>query len=325
MRLATLDDTRGGSPAVQLSSGEFLNLRRAARPDTLERWIPDTVLDILAAGDAALAVLRDLVAHIEGLGVKERTVLRDTGAIRASDALLLAPIPRPGMILAAGLAYRSHLAEMSGTPVPQRPTAFMKSPGSVCAPGAGITLPGQAADHVDYEGELALVFGRTCHNVAPEDAMACIAGFTVANDLSARDWVEAVWAATQPWEARQTWEVNIMGKQMPDFTPLGPVITTRDEIPDPGLMRLQTRLNDRIMQDALVSDMIFSLPEVVSYFSRWYRFMPGDILLTGTPAGVGAGRKPPVFLRPGDRVEVEITGIGVLASTFHGHAQTPAM
>lgn len=316
MRLATLDDTPGGSPAAQLASGEFLHLRRAARPDTLELWMPSTVIEVLAAGDSALAVLRGLIDHVETLDAADRNRLRETGAIVGSDTRLLAPIPRPGMILAAGLAYRSHLAEMSGTPVPSQPTAFMKSVGSVCAPGARITLPPQASEQVDYEGELALVFGRVCHNVAPEDAMSCIAGYTVANDLSARDWVKAVWNATQPWEARQTWEVNIMGKQMPDFTPLGPVITTRDEIPDPGAMRLQTRLNGQIMQDAPVSDMIFSLSEVVSYFSRWYRFLPGDILLTGTPAGVGVGRKPPIFLRTGDRIEIEITGIGVLASSF---------
>lgn len=316
MRLATLDNAPGGSPAAQLASGEFLNLRRAARPETLEPWIPATVMDILAAGEAGLDVLRGLIDHVETRTAADRNRMVETGAILPPDTRLLAPIPRPGMILAAGLAYRSHLAEMSGTPVPTRPTAFMKSAGSVCAPGARITLPPQASDHVDYEGELALVFGRVCHNVAAEDAMACIAGYTVANDLSARDWVKAVWSATQPWEARQTWEVNIMGKQMPDFTPLGPVITTRDEIPDPGAMQLRTRLNGQIMQDAPVSDMIFPLAEVVSYFSRWYRFQPGDILLTGTPAGVGVGRKPPVFLKSCDRIEVEISGIGVLVSTF---------
>ena len=137
-----------------------------------------------------------------------------------------------------------------------------------------------------------------------------------ANDISARDWIPGVVAATQPWEARQTWELNIMGKQFDGFTPLGPVLLTADEVPDPGQLDITTRLNGKVMQHAPVSDLIFRLEDTISYLSRWYTFRPGDVLLTGTPAGVGVGRRPPVFMRAGDVVEVDIIGIGTLRNTM---------
>ena len=176
-------------------------------------------------------------------------------------------------MLAAGLAYKSHLAEMAGTPTPSHPTAFLKAPSSLSAPDAQLSLPPQADSAVDYEGELACVFGRTCHNVSAENALSYLAGYTGANDLSARDWVGLVWAATAPWEARATWEVNIMGKQLPGFTALGPVLTTVDEIADPSTLHLTTRLNGNVMQSASVSDLIFPIAETISYFSRWYTFL----------------------------------------------------
>jgi 2-keto-4-pentenoate hydratase/2-oxohepta-3-ene-1,7-dioic acid hydratase in catechol pathway len=219
-------------------------------------------------------------------------------------------------MVAAGLAYRSHLAEMANTPAPAHPTAFMKSPASISGPEEKVSLPTLAREHVDYEGELACVFGRTCYNVPASEALSYLAGYTAANDLSARDWAKSVWAATAPWDARITWEVNIMGKQFPGFTALGPVLTTTDEIPDPSLLKLRTTVNGQVMQAAPVSDLIFPIPEVISYLSRWYEFAPGDVLLTGTPAGVGIGRKPPVFLKEGDVVSVEIDRIGCLTTRF---------
>ncbi|HEX7784437.1 MAG TPA: fumarylacetoacetate hydrolase family protein [Sphingobium sp.] len=312
MRLVTIDDVPGGSPGAQLASGEVLHLLRAARPSTLEAWLPRSITGILEGGKPALSLVRDIVSRAEqGEGIVE---LKNAGAILDGGTPLLAPIPAPRLLLAVGLAYRSHLAEMAGTPAPEHPTAFMKSPSSVAAPGHSLTLPPAANDMVDFEGELACVFGRPCHNVTPADAMDHIAGYMAANDISARNWAPAVWAASDPWKARLTWEVNIMGKQFPGFTPLGPVLTTVDDIPDPSALRLVTRLNGQVMQDAQVSDMIFPLDEVISYFSRWYHFQPGDVLLTGTPAGVGIGRKPPIFLTPGDRVEVEIDRIGTLST-----------
>jgi acylpyruvate hydrolase len=314
MLLVTIDDAPGGSAGAQLASGEILHLGRAAESGTIEAWLPSSVMGILVGGPEGLAVAERLAARHEAMGQASLTPKRAQGALLPPDTRLLAPVPSPGMILAAGLAYRSHLAEMSGTPTPTHPTAFLKSPSSISGPGATVTLPPQAPDHVDYEGELAIVIGRGCHAVDAEAAMQCIAGYTIANDLSARDWLKEVWAAEKPWQARQTWEVNIMGKQLPGFTALGPAIATVGRINDPNPLRLVTRVNGAMMQDASISDMIFPIGETIAYFSRWYRFRPGDVLLTGTPAGVGVGRKPPVFLRAGDRVDVSIDRIGTLTT-----------
>jgi len=312
MRLVSIDDVPGGSPGARLTSGEYVHLARAARAGTVEVWLPRDMNGLLDGGDEALDIVRRMIARAEAGNACD--------AVLPATVRLLAPVPRPRMIVAAGLAYRSHLAEMSGTPAPAQPTAFMKASASILGPDATLALPAQAASQVDYEGELACVFGRTCHQVAAREALSYLAGYTVANDLSARDWVKPVWAATAPWEARQTWEVNIMGKQLPGFTPLGPVLTTVDEIADPSMLRLQTRLNGAIMQDAPVSDLIFPVAEVIAYLSRWYTFLPGDILLTGTPAGVGVSRDPPVFLAPGDLIEVEIDRIGTLSTRIAASA-----
>lgn len=315
MQLVTIDDTRTGSVGAKLTSGEILHLGRAARSGCIEAWLPNTVRELLEAGDDGLEVARTIVDRAERAQGREREELLERGALRTT-APLLPPIPNPSLIVAAGLSYRSHLQEMAGTPSPPHPTAFLKSPTSVSAPGKVVRLPPQASTCVDYEGELACVFGKTCHNVAEEDALSYLAGYTAANDVSARDWVGAVWSAEKPWEARLTWEVNIMGKQMPGFTPLGPVLTTVDDIPDPSALRLSTRVNGQTVQDAPVSDLIFSIPRMIAHFSRWYTFRPGDVLLTGTPAGVGVGRRPRLFMKDGDLVEVQIDRIGTLATRF---------
>lgn len=310
MKLVTIDDVPGGSVGAQLASGEYLHLGRAAQEGTLESWLPHNVAALLSGGDEALNVVRRIVDRAEHGSATDD--LRNRRALLAPDTPLLAPVPAPRLMVAAGLAYRSHLAEMANTPVPQHPTAFMKSPSSIAAPGVALLLPPLADTMVDFEGELACVFGRHCHDVSSDEALSYLAGYTAANDISARDWAPAVWAATEPWQARITWEVNIMGKQLPGFTPLGPVLTTIDEIPDPAALNLTTRLNGSVMQRTQMSDMIFPIAEVISYLSRWYSFSPGDILLTGTPAGVGIGRSPRVFLGDGDVVEVEIDRIGTL-------------
>ena len=318
MHLITIDDVPGGSPGAVLSSGAILHFARAARAGTIEAWLPSSNLALLEGGEEALAIARRIVERAEGAGAHDELAARN--AILPTGTRLLAPIPTPRMIVAAGLAYRSHLAEMANTPAPDHPTAFMKSPASVAAPGAPLHLPAQASELVDYEGELACVFGRDCHMISPGEALQCLAGYTVANDISARDWAKAVWASTEPWQARQTWEVNIMGKQLPGFTPLGPALVTTDTIPDPSTLRLTTRLNGTVMQDAPVADMIFPIAEVVAYFSRWYHFRAGDVLLTGTPAGVGIGRKPPIFLQAGDTIEIEIDRIGTLSTPVRAPA-----
>lgn len=316
MKLVTIDNVRGGSPGALLSSGDILYLSKAARPGTLEAWLPDSLTGILEGGASALDVVRVMVERIDNLSADHRNALRQNGTLLAGDTRLLAPIPVPRTIVAAGLAYKSHLAEMAGTPAPAHPTAFLKTSSSISAPNAHLELPPRYDSAVDFEGELACVFGRICHDVSTGEALSCLAGYTAANDFSARDWAKQVWAATAPWEARLTWEVNIMGKQLPGFTALGPVLTTCDEIPDPSALHLTTRLNEQVMQSASVSDLIFPIAETISYLSRWYTFLPGDVLLTGTPSGVGVGRKPPVFVQKGDVLRVEIDRIGTLTSRF---------
>jgi acylpyruvate hydrolase len=314
MKLVTIANGGLGEAGAVLSSGEILHFRRAANPASVEAWIPISVAGVLAAGATGLNIVRELIDRVQGdFNIQHH--LREDGALLAESTRLLAPIPAPRLIVAAGLAYKSHLAEMAGTPQPSQPTGFLKTPASVLGPGASVLIPPHASKHIDYEGELAVVFGKRCHFVTAADAMGYVAGYTAANDISARDWVRSVWDAKQPWEARQTWEVNIMGKQFEGFTPLGPVLLTADEVPDVSKLELTTRLNGNVMQRAFVSDLIFSIAQTISHFSQWYTFEPGDILLTGTPAGVGVGRKPPVFMQAGDQIEVEITNVGKLKNT----------
>ena len=165
---------------------------------------------------------------------------------------------------------------------------------------------------VDWEGELACVIGRTCHRVSEAEALGCIAGYTVLNDVSARDWVQDVFNATDPWAARMTWELNIMGKQFAGFTAIGPALVTADEVGDPAALTLETRLNGAVVQHVSTSDVIYGFAASIAFYARWYTLRPGDIISTGTPAGVGAGRKPQMFMKAGDTIEVEISRVGLL-------------
>lgn len=313
MKLVTIAGHGGGAPGAMLRTGEIVDLRAAALPGTAEAWIPDSMRKLLAAGGDGLGIVRVIVDRLEGLDGIAGKAARERGLILPADTRLLAPVPDPGLIVAAGLAYRSHLAEMAGTPPPPHPTGFMKSAHSVLGSDAVVPLPPDASEQVDYEGELAVVFGSTCHRVAPADALRHVAGYMAANDFSARDWVRAVWAASAPWDARLSWEVNIMGKQFPGFTSLGPALVTAEAV-DLDTGYLTTRINGERVQHGPLSDMIFTVAETIAHFSKWYLFEPGDVLLTGTPAGVGVGRDPPLFLRRGDVVDVEVDGIGTLRS-----------
>jgi len=229
-------------------------------------------------------------------------------------ANLLPPVPNPKLILSVGLNYWKHLEEMEGTPVPQHPAAFIKTRDSLLGSGKPVTAPEQCPDMLDYEGELCVVMGKVCHNVDASEAMDAVAGYTIANDISARNWVHEVFEADGTFPAIHAWERNINGKQLPGFTPCGPVLVTKDEIPDPHDLRMETRLNGKVMQSTGTDDMIFKIPDLIAYYSQWFRFNPGDIITTGSPAGVGFGRDPKVFMKPGDVVEVEVEGIGILTN-----------
>ena len=169
---------------------------------------------------------------------------------------------------------------------------------------------------IDFEGEFCFIFAKECNNVNEAEAMDYVAGYTIANDVSARDWVPEVFAAEGTFPAIQAWERNIMGKQLPGFTPCGPYLVTKDEIKDPHDLKLETRLNGEVMQSTSTNDLIFKIPQIIAYFSQWYRFQAGDIVTTGSPAGVGFGRDPKLFMKPGDKIEIEIEKIGILSNTI---------
>jgi len=215
---------------------------------------------------------------------------------------LLAPVA-PVAFFCIGLNYRHH-AEEGKAPIPQFPVLFMKSPAAVQNPGDPIVLPRHLrSDEVDYECELAVVIGKRCKNVPKEKALEHVLGYTCANDVSARDW-QGKWGGSQ-W---------CRGKTFDTFAPLGPCLVLQDEIPDPAALKIRTVLNGQTMQNWRCDDMIFDVPALVSFLSGSTTLLPGTVILTGTPHGVGFARKPPIFLRPGDSITVQIDRIGTLTN-----------
>jgi 2-keto-4-pentenoate hydratase/2-oxohepta-3-ene-1,7-dioic acid hydratase in catechol pathway len=218
---------------------------------------------------------------------------------------LLAPL-RPPVVLAIGRNYRAHAAETGSEP-PANPVLFYKSPCSVIGPGEAIRIPAHCMDppQVDYEVELGVVLGSTARDVKVEDALDHVLGYTIGNDVSARRWQRKL----GQW---------CYAKSFDTFCPIGPAIVTRDLIPDPQALRLRTRIDGELMQDASTADMIFPVAELISFLSQGTTLLPGTLILTGTPEGVGFARKPPVWLQPGMRVEMEIEGIGELTNPVEG-------
>ncbi len=226
---------------------------------------------------------------------------QDTG-IAADVRKLLAPIA-PATVLCIGLNYRQH-AEEGKQAIPEHPVLFMKMPSTVQNPGDPILLPRHLrSDSVDYECELAIVIGKSCKNVSKADALSYVLGYTCANDVSARDW--------QRNGGGGQW---CRGKTFDTFCPLGPAIVTADEIPNPNALSIKTVLNGETMQDWNTNDMIFDVPTLIEFLSGSTRLAAGTVILTGTPHGVGFARKPPVFLKAGDTVTVEIEKIGLLTN-----------
>ena len=229
------------------------------------------------------------------------------GDFRVTDRVvqpgkLLAPI-LPTNILCIGLNYRKH-AEEGGKGPPERPVLFIKNNGAVQNPGDPIELPQKlASTEVDYECELAVVIGKRCKNATKANALDFVLGYSCANDVSARDW--------QNRFGGSQW---CQGKSFDTFCPLGPVLVTRDEIPNPNALAIKTVLNGQVMQDWNTSDMIFDVRTLIEFLSASTPLLPGTVILTGTPHGVGFARKPPVFLKLGDSVSIEIEKIGTLTN-----------
>ena len=308
MKLLTIDAS-GGQPGVVIADRQVLNLATAPNHVFDIGWRPCSVREILERGDDGLEAMRRIV------GAAEIDLEACSNAISDfAETELLAPVPNPWLIFSVGMNYGRHLAEMSNTPRPEHPAGFIKTRDSLLGSGKTIAVPPQCPDWIDYEGEFCFVFGRECHAVSEEDAMDYVVGYTIANDVSARDWIPDIKKGDPPFGPIHGWERNILGKNLPGFTPCGPVLVTKDEISDPYDLHLQTRLNGQIMQDTKTDDLIFKLPKIISYYSRWYRFHPGDVVTTGSPAGVGIGRDPQVFMQAGDTIEIELQGVGVLTN-----------
>lgn len=259
------------------------------------------IVNLTAASGGALTADMSAVLRGEGDGLDgTRRALdsaTDSHAISREDVTLLAPAT-PGKTLCLGLNYRAH-AEEAGMDIPEFPVLFNKAGSSLVGDGQNIVLPKAAPDQVDYEAELAVVIGKPARNVSREEALDYVAGYTCANDVSARD----LQLRTTQWT---------LGKLLDTFCPLGPALVTTDEVPDPNALAIGSKLNDEEMQASNTSDMIFNVVYAIEYLSGLFTLHPGDVLLTGTPEGVGFSRKPPVFLKEGDVIEVIIEKLGTL-------------
>ncbi|HEX6883460.1 MAG TPA: fumarylacetoacetate hydrolase family protein [Planctomycetota bacterium] len=257
---------------------------------------PKAYNDALDLAGPFLREARSLVARAGEKKELER--LRTAGAVLERAAVTLhAPVPRPGKILCIGLNYRDHAAE-SNSPLPERPLLFSKFPTSTLAPGGTIRVP-RGCENLDYEAELGVVIGKRAARISAAQAMEHVLGYVNFNDVSARDFQ----FKDGQWQR---------GKSCDTFAPFGEYIATTDEVPDPHKLRIRLRLNGKTMQDSSTDQLIFGVPRLIESLSEHVTLEPGDVIATGTPPGVGFARKPPVWMQPGDTVEVEIEGLGVL-------------
>jgi len=276
-------------------SGERLDCERLFAPgerptnplawfDMDARWFP-------TARDTAERLVRDANAL---------AAARDKGwLVPSGDAYWFAPVPRPGKIVCIGMNYRDHAGEI-GLALPNAPTIFSKFSSCVVAPGEPVVMPADSTQ-VDYEAELAVVMGRHATRVPADRAYEYVLGYTAFNDVTARDFQ----FGDLQWQR---------GKSCDTFAPMGPAIVTADEIPDPHTLRITLTLNGTVMQDSNTGQLIFRVPQLIEFITRTIRLEPGDVIATGTPAGVGFARKPPVFLTAGDAMEVGIERIGALGN-----------
>ncbi len=280
MRLATVQSSTGSRLAAARDN-VWIDLN-ATRPD-----LPASLREVLALGDAGLEAVREAVRS-PGAAVLSAETLR-----------FLPPVPDPRKIICIGLNYRDHAAE-SGAPIPREPILFSKYATALIGHEEPIVLP-SVSNEVDYEAELVVVMGRRVRRISPQEGLAAVAGYTIGNDVSARDW-----------QLKKDGKQWMVGKTFDTFAPCGPWIVTADQVGDPHRLGIRLRRNGQVMQSSNTDQMIFRVGELVSYLSQVFTLEPGDLIYTGTPPGVGFARKPPVFLKPGDVVEVEIDGLGLL-------------
>ena len=277
MKLCTFEQA-GTTRLGAVVDEEVIDLAAAA-PE-----LPREMTALLAAGDRAL-------------GAAAQAASRAKSRLPLAGVRLRAPILRPPKFLAIGLNYADHIAE-AGLPTPVVPTVFNKQSTCVAGPGEGVHMPRVSAS-LDYEGELGFAIGRRCRHVPRERAHEVIAGYLIVNDVSVRDWQFRV----------PTWT---MGKSFDTHGPIGPWITTPDEVGDPHGLRLRTWVNGELRQDSNTKHLIFDCAAIVEHLSTAFTLEPGDVIATGTPSGVGFAMKPPKLLRVGDVMRIEIDGLGAL-------------
>jgi 2-keto-4-pentenoate hydratase/2-oxohepta-3-ene-1,7-dioic acid hydratase in catechol pathway len=281
MHFVTFQQEGGGPQPGVLAEGQVFSLGAAGYPSTLA---------VIEAGEAGLAAARSAV---------------QAAGVRVDQVRLLAPIPRPPRVFCIGLNYADHAKE-SQMKVQAVPTVFMKLASSVIGPGSDVILPKNSSEP-DYEAELAVVIGKPGYRIAAADWERHVFGYTIVNDVSARD----VQLATSQWT---------LGKSFPTFTPMGPVIVSKDEVPDPHALDIRLAIDGEVLQDANTRDLIFRIPQLIEYVSGITPLEAGDLISTGTPEGVGLGRTPKRWLRPDEAMVITIEKIGELRNTTRAEA-----
>ncbi|MGH2495676.1 MAG: fumarylacetoacetate hydrolase family protein [Ktedonobacteraceae bacterium] len=310
MRLVTYHHEGQARSGTQID-GQIIDLNRAyaallrhqGNDDELavaNARVPSDMIALLQGGETSLKAAQDALTFIRGQLETGDAAHKLAGIVYAVEQIaFLAPVLRPGKIICLGLNYRDHAAE-AGMAVPDYPILFHKVAGSLTGHKQPIIVP-RTSSKIDYEGELAVIVGKRGKYIAEQDALAYVAGYCVANDVSARD----LQFRTSQWTT---------GKMLDTFGPLGPALVTRDEVPDPHALSIRTLLNGQVMQDANTADMIFRVPYIISYISEIVTLEAGDVIMTGTPSGIGNTREPQVFMKPGDTVTVEIERLGSLTN-----------
>ncbi|MCP4236719.1 MAG: fumarylacetoacetate hydrolase family protein, partial [Aestuariibacter sp.] len=278
MKLLTCQYTDDSVHLAALVDNQIIDLHQAGGGD-----LPGDMRSFLEGGQSAMRLARQIVAT-------------QTAGKPLESVKLLAPICNPSKVIAIGLNYADHVRE-SGIAMPELATMFCKYPSSIIGHGEAIRWTRDLTQQVDYEAELAIIIGKTARHVKQAEAYDYIAGYTICNDVSARDL---------QFKPGDQW---LRGKCLDTFCPLGPYLVTRDEIADPHQLSIQCLLNGEVMQDSSTSEMIYKVPYLIEYLSEAFTLLPGDVIITGTPHGVGAFRKPPVWLKDGDEVIVEIEGL----------------
>ena len=283
MKLVNYRQESGAAALGLVADGGIVDLNRASGGE-----LPHDMRTFLEMGDVAMEKARDVLENA-------------CSDVSLDASVLLSPITNPSKVIAIGLNYGDHIRE-ANLGVPNLATMFCKFPSAIIGTNEFIRWPRRLTRKIDYEAELAVVIGKTARNVSEQDAFDYIAGYMNCNDVSARD--------LQFREGDQ-W---LRGKCLDTFCPLGPYLVTRDEIPDPHDLSIRCLLNGAVMQDSNTAEMIYKIPHLIRYLSEAFTLLPGDVIATGTPHGVGAFREPPVWLKSGDEVVVEIEGLGQLVN-----------